>query len=487
MPMGPAGLPPAAVAPAYGAPGAAGQPPGGPAPTLMPPVTFGPPGDPLGMGPTAGIGPPPGPMYPNPGPYGAPLWQPPPPGSGGGYAGGYNAPRWWFGGDYMLTFVTPQPIHFPLLTTSAPNQLGLLGAPTTIQLVNAEDIRYSGFSAFRLNGGFYGDADRRFGFDISALSTQEADYRRRFTSLQAGFNPTNIPLLARPFIDTNTGAPTSLVLANTDIGAGTATVRTSTEVWGIDPAALWNVYRSDPCSRFQCSTDFLAGYKFLQIREDLSISSVVNLNSVNVVPIVRIGPFGVPVVIGFRITPIPISVGGVITAAPATVSITDRFYVSNRFNGGFIGLRNELRYGMWTLNTTAKLGVGHMHQVLQIDGDTTFVNTATMLAGKSFGGLFANSTNIGKFDNDEFAVIPELTVNVGLNLTRQLSMYVGVTTLYVNRVARPGDQINPVVDPTTIPFSPTYGAGGSVRGSSTLFNQNEYWLYGVNFGMMFRY
>jgi hypothetical protein len=454
----------------------------------MPPVTFGPPGDPLGMGPTAGIGPPPGPMYPNPGPYGAPMWQPPPPGAGGGYSGGYGAPRWWFGGDYMLTFVTPQPISFPLLTTSSPNQFGLLGAPTTIQLINDEDVRYSGFSAFRLNGGFYGDADRRFGFDISTLVTQEADIRRRFTSLQGGgFGPTNIPLLARPFINTNTGAPASLVLANTDIGAGTATFRTSTEIFGIDPAALWNVYRSGPGSRFQSSTDFLAGYKFLQIREDLSMESVVNLNQVNVVPIVRIGPFGVPVVIGFRINPIPINVGGVPTGAPATVSITDRFYVSNRFNGGFIGLRNEMRYGMWSLNTTAKFGIGHMHQVLQIQGNTSFANTQTLLAGTSFGGLYANSSNIGKFDNDEFAVIPELSVNVGLNLTRQLSMYVGVTTLYVNRVARPGDQLNPVIDPTVVPFSQFYGLGGSVPGTSTLFNQNEFWLYGVNFGLTFKY
>jgi hypothetical protein len=217
------------------------------------------------------------------------------------------------------------------------------------------------------------------------------------------------------------------------------------------------------------------------------MESAVNLNQVNVVPIVRIGPFGVPVVIGFRVNPIPVVIGGVPTGAPATVSITDRFYVSNRFNGGFIGLRNEMRYGMWSLNTTAKVGIGHMHQVLQIQGNTSFANPQTLLAGTSFGGLYANATNIGKFDNDEFAVIPELSVNVGLNLTRQLSMYVGYTMLYVNRVARPGDQLNPVIDPTVVPFSQFYGQGGSVQGTSVLFNQNEFWLHGVNFGLAFKY
>ena len=75
---------PAPVAPAGGAPAvrAADVVPAsgwGPAPVIMPPVTVGPPGDPLGLGPTAGLGPPPGPMYPPPGPYGAPQFQPPAP------------------------------------------------------------------------------------------------------------------------------------------------------------------------------------------------------------------------------------------------------------------------------------------------------------------------------------------------------------------------------------------------------------------------
>ena len=493
MPTPPAGFP-------LGAAVRAGDviPAQGPVPTLMPPVTVGPPGDPLGMGPTAGIGPPPGPMYPPPGPYGAPLYQPPPGqggfGSalGGGSGGmgadcGFTAPHWWLGGDYMLTFVTPQPIPFPLLTTSSPNQQGLLGLPTTIQLITGEDIRYSAFSAMRLNGGFFGDADRRFGFDMTALYTEVAEYTRNFSSVTPGSAPTNIPLLARPFIDTATGLSSSLVLTNTNIGAGSAVFRTRTQAWGVDPAALWNVFRSAPGSGRAVSLDFLMGYKFFQVRESLSLESFVALNQARLVPIIRPGPFGVPIQVGVRIIPIPTNVGGVVTGAPATVAIADRFQVTNRFNGIFIGLRGEARYGMWTLGTTAKFGVGHMHQMLQIQGNTSFVNVQTGQSGAAYGGLYANSTNIGKFDNDEFAVIPDISMNVGINLTKQLSAYVGYTVIYVNRVARPGDQLNPVIDPTIVPFSPTYGNLSGVSGTARLFNQNEFWLYGINFGFQFRY
>jgi len=54
------------------APGTAGFPP---LPVIMPPgLNVGLAGDPLGLGPVGGFGPPPGPMYPMPGPYGAAQW-----------------------------------------------------------------------------------------------------------------------------------------------------------------------------------------------------------------------------------------------------------------------------------------------------------------------------------------------------------------------------------------------------------------------------
>ena len=145
----------------------------GPNPTLMPPLAVGPPGDPQGIGPSAGLGPPPGPMYPMPGPYGAPMFQPPPtpggPGAfssltGAGSSGGLGTvPRWWFDGEYLLWYAKVQPVDFPLLTTSAPSQSGILGQPSTIQLVPGNHIPYGAISGFRLSSGFFGDADRRFG------------------------------------------------------------------------------------------------------------------------------------------------------------------------------------------------------------------------------------------------------------------------------------------------------------------------------------
>ena len=269
------GQAPMPVMPAMGAPAAIGRagdiiPVQGPAPVIMPPIAVGPPGDQQGWGPTASAGPPPGPMYPNPGPYGAPMAQPAPESS----AGYGLANRLWFNGEYLLMFGDSQSGGgFPLLTTSSPGQLGLLGAPTTTTLIGGGKINYGAISGFRLGGGFYGDDDRRFGFDFSAFYAQPTSYSKSFATdsdINGGVPAAGIPVLARPFIDTVSG-PTSLVVVSPTIpGAvpgsssralGSAKVSSRTSTWAADPSAIWNVFRSDPSNRFQVTVDLHARYR----------------------------------------------------------------------------------------------------------------------------------------------------------------------------------------------------------------------------------
>ena len=101
--------------------------------------------------------------------------------------------------------------------------------------------------------------------------------------------------------------------------------------------------------------------------------------------------------------------------------------------------------------------------------------------------MYANSTNIGKFSHDEFAVIPEMTFNIGVNLTKSITLFTGYNFLYISKVARPGQQLNPRIDGTTIPFSANFGATGGVPGTRRLFVQDDFWIQGVNFGMNIRY
>jgi len=426
------------------------------------------------------------------------MYQPAPP---SGYG---TASTVWFTGEYMIMFGTSESVGFPLLTTSSPNQNGVIGQPTTTALIGGEDINFGGISGMRLGGGFFGDADRRFGFDFSSVYAQPTAYKKTFdaNSAATGGNGVavgaGIPVLARPFIDTTTGSLTSLVVVSPNIpgaipgteslSVGRAGISVRSSLWSADPSAIFNVFRSNPDRRLMLSLDTLVGYKYLQFNEEFVISSKTFLRGVTAVETFGPpGPFGVPTSNGITLVPTPVGVGGVVTRSPTTLDIADRFVTTNRFNGGNFGIRAEARYGMFTFATRAMVGIGQMHQTLRIRGVTSFQNTDTGRSGFAYAGLYANASNVGTYTNDEFAVIPDINATVGINLTKCLSMYVGYNVIYLNRAIRPGTQLNPLIDASTVPFSTTYGAAGTIPSAMKPLIQQEYWLQGASFGFAFKY
>jgi hypothetical protein len=496
--------------PSHAIPGNAGIAPPG---VIMPPGNYGPPGDPLGIGPVNGFNSLPAPMYPMPGAPGMQSWQPSAPmpyvkgaedGLGGGGIGYGNAPHWWFDAEYLLWFTNGQPVRFPLLTTGAPSEGGVLGATTTTVLVGNRDLGYNAMNGYRLTGGFFGDADRRFGFEISGFMIERASNIQSFGTVG---NPalSGIPTLSRPFIDAVTGAQSAIVLSGPDFGAAQVVVGTTTQTWGIEPLGVWNLYRSEPGCRAACSIDFLAGYRYLQIKEELFINSRTDLDNAIAFPTFTTGPFGVITQLPATNLPVQTTFGGTTIGGGASLIIRDQFRALNQFNGLTLGLRGEGRYGMITVSSYAKASIGNMHERVDILGSGSFNDpsgrsgtTAGVLGGfnlgvggglgSSVGGVLANSGNIGTFTHDRFTVIPEVGGNLGIAVTRGLTAYMGVTALYFPDIVRPGDLVNPIVNSATIPFSPNFGTlPGTPRNAGVVLRETSHWLGGVNFGFKLRY
>jgi len=293
----------------------------------------------------------------------------------------------------------------------------------------------------------------------------------------------------------NPRAFSSQVVANTNRGEGRAVVGTTNQTWWIDLTGLANLYRSEPGSKCAYSLDFIMGYRYLMIEEDLAIDTHTRLNQTGTItPVFATGPFGILTQVGTQVTPIPFAFGGVTVSTPATIVVQDSFSVVNRFHGGVVGLRSEVRYGMFTTNVTAKLAFGNMNQRLAIKGNSGYADLSRPNPisggpniGSAYGGLFANASNIGEYNNDEFAFMPEMNINFGLNVTRGLTAFLGYNFLYINNIARPADQLNPIVNTATVPFSPNYGAGNRPSVPRQIFAQDEFWMMGVNFGLMMRY
>ncbi len=162
-----------------------------------------------------------------------------------------------------------------------------------------------------------------------------------------------------------------------------------------------------------------------------------------------------------------------------TLTGSDIFRATNKFNGGMIGFQTERRRGIWSLTTIGKLGLGNMHQTVYINGYSTTA-VPGLAPANSVGDLLALPSNIGRYDRNVFAVVPELNLNLGLQVTPRMRATFGYSMIYIGHVAQAGNQINLNVDPNQI-------GGGSGNAPTFSWHQNSYWLQGMNFGLNFRF
>jgi hypothetical protein len=150
-----------------------------------------------------------------------------------------------------------------------------------------------------------------------------------------------------------------------------------------------------------------------------------------------------------------------------TVTFSDRFAARNRFYGGQLGLQGEVRRGRWSIDVLAKIALGSTNQEVTIDGTRVAAGAVTR------GGFYTVAgANIGQFNRDEFSVIPEVGINLGLQLTDNLRIRVGYNFLYWTNVARAGEQINTSTAGLLQPVA--------IRSS-------DLWAQGVNAGIEWRY
>ena len=169
----------------------------------------------------------------------------------------------------------------------------------------------------------------------------------------------------------------------------------------------------------------------------------------------------------------------------STIMATDRFETRNSFYGGQIGARAEWWRGAWFTNVSGQVALGDTHQEVHISGSTVFTNPGSAPIRQP-GGLLALPTNIGNYSRDQFSVVPQVGLNVGRQLTNNIRVFAGYTVIYWSNVVRPGDQIDPVINPTQLP-TPT-GPGTLVGPARPAFSFHETGLliHGINLGLEIR-
>lgn len=367
----------------------------------------------------------------------------------------------WVRGGYALLWIKDAPVTAPLAAT------GPLG-PGQRLLLGGNDVGYSGFNGVTLDAGMWLGDNHRLGIGLSGFLT---DQQSRVSSI--GSNAAGVPAIARPFfnpLQVGVGGQDALAVSTPGAFAGSIAVETGARLAGFEVNGLVSL-----ANTANCSLVGQFGFRYFDLDEYLTVYQVTrSLNGANI-------PF-------FGKAPV------------AGVSITDRFRTRNQFYGGQAGLEGEYRFGPVFLDVGAKLGLGPVHQVTQVNGTTVGPNgtggpgglLAVSLPGTP--GSFPNG-NLGNSSTSRFALLSDIHTMFGVQLSDRFRIGIGYQFLYLNSVARPGRQIVTTIDPRLVPTSASYGArvpsstplGGPGTPPGTPFDRDDFFAHGVLFLVDFRY
>jgi len=354
--------------------------------------------------------------------------------------------RWQFGAEYMVFWLNQA--TFPILATTG--RLGdpipgALGQPGTRVLARGP-LDHNEGSAGRVSLLYWIDPDRTIDIEGNFFGAEQQSQFFSAVSSSAGS-----PLLARPFFDTQPAVNSESAVPRSFPGllAGSINFTYMTRLMGAEANGRYDIQGWGWQNGFSFS--MTSGMRFLKLDEKyVSYDNTVQL------------PAG----------------------TASSFNFSDNFTTYNTFVGGQVGGRIRFRWDSdLFVDLESKLAVGPNFQRVRISGVTNQYNAAGGLVATGNQGLYAQPTNVGTYDNSELAFLPELAVNFNWDIAECLRFKVGYTYFSMNRVVRPGDQINQVVNIQAI------GQTNPIPPLDPQFYRREsvIWFQAINVGLEFTF
>ena len=358
--------------------------------------------------------------------------------------------RFWLRGEYLRwrTEGMQVPVLVATSTDGTPqNQAAILGQPGTTVLFGGGEINDDSVNGFRIRTGFWVTRDGAFGLEGEYFDL--ADQNDGYYGSSDG-----TVILGRPFFDITTGQEAAQLLGFPNLVRGDVRIRSDSDFKSALVAgrvALCPVHAAGCAGEANCDrVDWIVGFRHLRLDDQLTFNQ--NLESL-------------------------------LTGPAASASVGESFSTQNRFNGvqlGFVYVANFQR--AW-LESLLRVAVGNNEQTVTISGATTTVTNGT--TADFSGGFLAQRTNSGTFRRDEFTMVPEFGLTLGVRITRRLHATVGYSLIYFPSVVRAGDQIDRDLNPNLFPpeANPFNGALRPAFG----FVESDYFAHGLNVGGEFRF
>lgn len=366
--------------------------------------------------------------------------------------------RYFARSELLLWWINPQQAP-ALVTTDVPPGSGFLNSPSRTILYGNGPVGDPFRQGLRITLGWWGDDLQSFGIDGRFFFLGQRTERFFADSRQ-------FPVLVRPFFAANppiAGENGQFVAYPPGFGrpdyTGNVAVLSNSKLWGAE-LNIKELLCSGCGKRFGYRFDLFAGYRYLNLDEDLSIREDVTVGLAN--------PAGLP---------------------PGTRALVrDDFSTVNQFHGAQLGTTFEARRGPLYFEARFALAMGATIHNLNINGFQLVTQPGQPTQFFAGGLLALPNANIGKYSSTDFSVVPELHCHWGYQLFPRTRIFLGYNFLFWSNVIRPGSEIDRVIDVTKVPnFAPPGILPVVPPRPRPQFNQTGIWAQGIDVGVEFRY
>lgn len=386
--------------------------------------------------------------------------------------------RFYGGVEYLLWKFKDAPLP-PLQLTLPLTQSGIDNFDNTVALPGV-GVQYGGRSGGRFTLGHWFDDNHDLGFEGTFFIFDQK--QEGFTANQIANPPITVTIQqnvtttvqSNPPITTQEQIPIDIILPGqltvTTFGragpsqflGGDLTLRSTRAIFG---GMVW---------------DFLAGFRYVSLEENFSLTETINLTLANSNTIFVNGL--VPP--GFTPT-IPPTLSGV--SSVFTTGSVNQISTRNHFYGAQVGASFEWWLAPRVLFTGwGKLGVGGMTEQVRLTSITaTQTGAGVVTAGP--GGLIGQVVGDLNQSQVRYAVIPEFNLNFGYQITRNIRSLIGYNFMYISNVARPGDQIAFSSSNTNFTIAGTQSTSGALVQPNFNFQTTDFYAQGLTTGLEFRW
>lgn len=352
--------------------------------------------------------------------------------------------RLYLRAEYLLWDVSG--MDTPALVTTSPTGTpreiaGVLGEDGTRVLFGGNELNDGTTGGFLISGGFWLNPQRNVAIESEYFRVNEQD--DKFNGSSDGS-----VILGRPYFDILGAQESAQHIGFPDRVRGRIDLDTSSKLRSFLINGRIALCPTHGASCQQCGvqdrTDLIIGYRNLRLTDSL----IANENIVSL-----------------------------LDNAPGSIRLSDQFRTVNQFHGLQLGLVHRANLNRAWLESTMRVAIGNNEQSLRINGNTTFDESGVV--DTLPGGLYAQTSNIGAHKRDQFTMIPELGVRLGMRLSNRLHATIGYTVLYYPSVVRAGEQIDTDLNENLLP-EPVEPIG-AMR-PRVLWIENDYVAHGLHFG-----